>query len=509
MATLTDLLAEHTTLSDAAALHLQRLVAEWQLLADLSFADYVLAVKDEAGDPVYVAQVRPNTASTVFQHDEVGHRVAAPASPQGANPLVAKAFVSGHVVGEGLSTRVGDLLIDRIAIPVVFHGQVIAVLGRAGDATGTLPPSPLESAYRDAAEALCQMVVEGTFPLDEANSLGLSTPRAGDGFIRIAPDGRVTYASPNALSAVHRMGWTADLANVSIAEVFSRLLSDPFESVDVAHIIAAACGADGSSTLPPPDLGLRMELDARRASVLVRAVPLRWNSTSRGAVLLIRDVTEVKRRDLALLSKDATIREIHHRVKNNLQSVSALLRLQARRVDNDEAVAALNEAVRRVSSIAVVHEMLSGSVDEEVDLDAVIDRLASTLIDVALPGGSGVGVTVRRVSRLGVLPADLAMPLVMVLTEVIQNSIEHGYPVSQTGARVEIGGERDVRELVVRVADNGRGVPADFDLAASDRLGLQIVRTLVTGDLRGTIDISPVADGAVTGTVVELRIPLY
>ncbi|MGI6798616.1 sensor histidine kinase [Gordonia sihwensis] len=513
MATLTDLLAEHTTLSAAAAEHLQRLVAEWQLLADLSFADYLLAVPDEdgraGGEPpslVYVAQVRPNTASTVFPRDEVGHRVDRPASAQGANPLMAAALRSGVIEREGIATRFGNVLIERTAIPVGFDGEVIAVLGRAGDASDPRPPSPLESAYRDAAEALCRMVVEGAFPLDEANTLGLSTPRAGDGFIRIEVDGSVTYASPNALSAVHRMGWTTDLGGSRIAEVLAALLTDPFESADAEAMIAAAAGTPDGACLPSPDIALRMELDARRATVLLRAVPLRSAGQSRGAVLLIRDVTEVRRRDLALISKDATIREIHHRVKNNLQSVSALLRLQARRSGNPETTAALGEAVRRVSSIALVHEMLSGSVDEEVDLDTVVDRLGSSLVDVWLPDG-GMRVTVRRENRLGVLPADLAMPLVMVLTEVIQNSIEHGFAPGQDGAEIVVGAIRDVRDLQVTVTDNGCGLPEGFDLAASDRLGLQIVRTLVSNDLGGQIEIAPVPETG--GTRVRLDIPLH
>ncbi|MGB3301831.1 sensor histidine kinase [Gordonia sp. (in: high G+C Gram-positive bacteria)] len=510
MATLTDLLAEHTTLSASAAEHLQRLVAEWQLLADLSFADYLLAVPVdddtiEREHLVYVAQVRPNTAATVFPRDEVERRVDQPASPQGANPLMPVALRSGEIEREGLATRFGNLLIDRVAIPVSFEGQVIAVLGRAGDASDPRPPSPLESAYRDAAEALCAMVVEGTFPLDEANTLGLSTPRAGDGFIRLAAGGAVTYASPNALSAVHRMGWTTDLGGVRLPKVLSELLTDPFEAAEAGAMIEAAAGTVGAGSLPAPELALRMELDARRATVLLRAVPLQTGGQSRGAVLLIRDVTEVRRRDLALISKDATIREIHHRVKNNLQSVSALLRLQSRRSGNPETIAALGEAVRRVSSIALVHEMLSGSVDEEVDLDTVVDRLGTSLVDVWLPDGA-TRVTVRRDSRLGVLPADLAMPLVMVLTEVIQNSIEHGFTSGNEGAEIVIGAIRDVRGLQVLVTDNGSGLPDGFDLNTSDRLGLQIVRTLVSNDLSGSIELRPGPAGI--GAQVVIDVPL-
>ncbi len=115
----------------------------------------------------------------------------------------------------------------------------------------------------------------------------------------------------------------------------------------------------------------------------------------------MRDVTEVKRRDRALLSKDATIREIHHRVKNNLQTVAALLRLQARRTNNEEARQALSESVRRVTSIALVHDTLSMSVDEEVNLDEVVDRLVPILSDVATVS---TPIKVRREAASGCSP---------------------------------------------------------------------------------------------------------
>src|SRR6185436_9256502 len=103
--------------------------------------------------------------------------------------------------------------------------------------------------------------------------------------------------------------------------------------------------------LSPP----RKEIEARGATVLMRAIPLLPARVPIGAVVLVRDVTEVRRRDRQLLTKDATIREIHHRVKNNLQTVAALLRLQARRVTTPDARSALEESVRRVASIAIVH----------------------------------------------------------------------------------------------------------------------------------------------------------
>src|SRR5439155_15163590 len=129
-----------------------------------------------------------------------------------------------------------------------------------------------------------------------------------------------------------------------------------------------------------------------------------------GALVLVRDVTEVRRRDRQLLTKDATIREIHHRVKNNLQTVAALLRLQARRVAVPEARAALEESVRRVSSIAVVHETLSGSLDQSVRFDDIADRILVMVTDVAAPEN----VRLRRRGTFGVLRSEVATPLAMV-----------------------------------------------------------------------------------------------
>ena len=144
-----------------------------------------------------------------------------------------------------------------------------------------------------------------------------------------------------------------------------------------------------------------------------------------GGLILLRDVTDLRRRDRELITKDTTIREIHHRVKNNLQTVAALLRLQARRIDSAEATAALEEAVRRVGSIAIVHETLSQAVEEMVDFDEIADRLARLVTDVGLSQ-----VRVRREGRFGMLVSEQATPLAMVVMELLQNAVEHGYPAA-------------------------------------------------------------------------------
>jgi two-component sensor histidine kinase len=247
---------------------------------------------------------------------------------------------------------------------------------------------------------------------------------------------------------------------------------------------------------------MRIEVDAGGAAVLLRTLPLVVHGSAAGAAVLVRDVTEVKRRDRALISKDATIREIHHRVKNNLQTVAALLRLQARRTTNVEGREALIESVRRVSSIALVHDALSMSVNEEVNLDEVIDRILPIMNDVATVD---TPIRINREGNLGVLDSDRATALIMVITELVQNAIEHAFDREAARGSVTIRAERSARWLDVVVHDNGRGLPAGFSVEKSDRLGLQIVRTLVSAELDGSLRMH---DGADCGTDVVLRVPI-
>ncbi|MCH9759662.1 MAG: sensor histidine kinase [Actinomycetia bacterium] len=487
MSTLGDLLAEHTVLPGSAVDHLHAVVGEWQLLADLSFADYLLWVRRDARSVVCVAQVRPNTAPTALLADAVGTLTGADDVP-----IVDAAFSSGVIGRAAVEGRFSSPGLKVEAVPVRHGNGVVAVLTRQ---TSLAPrqASPLEIAYVDCAADLHRMLSEGTFPNVGDLAMSRSSPRVGDGFIRLDDTGVVTFASPNAISAYHRMGLSAELEGQNLISVTRPLISDPFEAQELAHHVRDSLSG-GSS--------MRMEVDAGGAAVLLRTLPLVVHGVAVGAAVLIRDVTEIKRRDRALLSKDATIREIHHRVKNNLQTVAALLRLQARRTNNVESREALIESVRRVSSIALVHDALSMSVDEEVNLDAVIDRILPMMNDVATVDSP---IRISRVGELGVLDADRATALMMVITELVQNAIEHAFDTTTAQGCVTIRAERSARWLDVVVHDDGCGLPEGFSLEKSDRLGLQIVRTLVSAELDGSLGMHDHPSG---GTDAILRVPL-
>ncbi|MGY1745385.1 sensor histidine kinase [Blastococcus sp. SYSU D00695] len=487
MNTLSDRLTRGSATSPSQADHARRLVADWQLLADLSFADLTLWVPLRTGAWWCVAQVRPLTAPTSQPEDLVGSEVTG----EDAEPFVV-AHREGRPVTEGEPDWSGATPRRREVIPVRHDGVVVAVLARDTNLAVTRSPSTLELTYLDIAADLCLMVSAGTFPPEQVLDAELS-PRVGDGLVRLDGDGRAAYASPNALSAFRRIGVTGDVVGADLAPLSREVAVDRVAGETVAAAIRAAV----AGRFPEP-----MDLEGAGATLLVRALPLQAPGGEEGALLLVRDVTDVRRRDRALLTKDATIREIHHRVKNNLQTVAALLRLQARRMTEPAARAALEESVRRVASIAVVHETLAGSREDVVDVDDVLDQVLPMLGDL-----TSIGPAARtcRIGAFGELPAAAATPLVLAVTELLHNAAEHAFPDGETGS-IELQADRHGDDLVVRVRDDGRGLPAGFDVAASDGLGLQIVRTLVTSELGGALTMGPPGDGG-RGTEVVLDLP--
>ncbi len=216
--------------------------------------------------------------------------------------------------------------------------------------------------------------------------------------------------------------------------------------------------------------------------------------------MLVRDVSEVRHQEQELITKDATIREIHHRVKNNLQTVASLLRIQARRTHNEVAHDALSQAMRRVAAIAVVHDTLSEGLSQNVDFDDVFDRVLLLIAEVA----SSHNTTVRPEEDR----ARSACCRASTRRRSRSRSPNSSRTRSSTGspgatARCEITATRREDFLTVQVRDDGVGLPEG---KVGSGLGTQIVRTLIQGELGGTIDWHTLEG---EGTEVTIEVPLH
>ena len=471
MPTLNEVLHASTDLAPGEVEWLQLLVGDWQLISDLSFADLVLWVPGGIEGWLAVAHVRPTTGQMVFFEDVVGRR-----THRGRQSLLDQAYADRRIVRERDPIFREDMPVREEAIPVVKAGRALAVITRHTNLGAMRTPSRLELTYQALADALARMIAAGEFPnVSAPTGQRRGAPRVGDGVIRLDVNGVVSYASPNALSAIHRLGHVGDVFGELLAKVIADLLRDE-SPVDESLAVVVTGRAPW-----------RTEVSSRGSSVSMRAIPLTEAGQRVGALLLLRDVSELRRRERELMTKDATIREIHHRVKNNLQTVAALLRLQARRLPVGEAGrVALEEAVRRVGVIALVHETLSQGFDEVVEFDDIAVRGLQAITEVAKVEHP---ISSKVVGSFGKLRAEDATAMAMILSELVQNAVEHGFTGSAEGTvcveALRSTDDRGDELLSVTISDDGVGLPKDFRPGTSG-LGTQIVESLVQ-DLRGRI----------------------
>jgi two-component sensor histidine kinase len=464
---------------------IRRLITEWQVVSDLAFADLVVWLPTTTGSFVAAALRRPGTGSTMYHDDLVGTEADANQRAE-----MAAVMETGVIQRHHDPRWHGAYGIREEVIPVVNKGRRIAVLTRHANIGALRNPSRVEINYLQLADELVGMIARGEFPSPAAPSgSARNTPRVGDGVLRLNAQGQILFTSPNALSAFHRAGVIEELTGSLLVEVLAERLRGS------RHV---------DETLPVVAMGRApwiTEIEIGAVAIALRSVPLTHRGSRTGALILLRDVTDLRRSEMELMTKDATIREIHHRVKNNLQEVAALLRMQARRSDNPEVRSALQAAIGRVATIATVHEALSQNIAGTVDFDSVFGRTLRLSADAA---STGFPVRTVQEGSFGDVPGDDAAALAMVLTELVTNAVEHGLAPAG-GGTVWIKATRDGDSLTVTVADNGVGMPKDGPGEGAG-LGTQIVRTLTTGELRGSIDWLPRAGGGAKAVVrADLR----
>lgn len=457
--------------ASSAETHAANIAANLQLIADLSYGDVALA-RPSDGRLVVTADARPMTAVAAVPATRVGQALDRADEPEAYDAWENRASVIGT---RRRSTR--GIAFFTSARPAGSADAPIGVIIRDVVQHVIEAPGTMELAFMGLAERVLQLLEAG--PLIDVDTAEPFTTRriAGDGVMAVDGDGIVTYASPNAVNIMGLAGFDGTLVGSRMSEL------------------------PGGATATGPVI---LTLGGREVTLELGGRALRYRSIgfAPGALVLVEDVTDVRRREQEIRVKEATIREVHHRVKNNLQTIASLLRIQARRTTSDEAARALAEAVERVSSMAVVHEMLASATEESVDF-AEVARTVVDMVRRGMSGGDG-GLRVLTEGETGLVPASAATSLALVTAELVHNAIEHGVGMGGSGS-VVVSMRRLPDALHLSVRDDGAGLPADFDAATSAHLGLAIVKTVVEDDLRGVLDFS---SGRTRGTTVTIRVPL-
>ena len=512
-------------LSSAERAHHDRLVATTSLLADISFADVLVLVPrpGDSGEPitpspgdssaqpkppratvgaalpgpppggpsfVVTAHSRPVTSQTVHPDDLLGRPLSAT-----ERPLAALALVGGASANGGAYLPEQRRWVQSLAVPVNCAERTVAVLVREFPSVSDRVWGRLETTYFGLFRRLAAMIADGTFPYAAGADEHDHSPRVGDGVIVLDAWQRATYLSPNAQSALRRLGVNRDPIGRRLAGV----------GIEPRALHLAA-----STSLPHTE-----EIERNGHNVVMRCLPLIGEDTLTGVLVLVRDITELRRADRLLITKTAALAEVHHRVKNNLQTVSSLLSLQSRWLKATEAKEALAESARRIRLIAAVHEILSEPDGDATPFESVAATLSSLLRESLAPPNSPLQINVT--GTVGPMTSEMMTALAIVLNELVQNAVDHGFKAgaarrapnaaAKTGADDRRDSEilirlgREGAELQVSVTDNGCGMP---DGELEEGLGLTLVRTLVENDLGGRLTHRSTPQG----TTVELSAPL-
>lgn len=470
--------------SQAEFTHLHNLIFQWDVLADLFVGELYLYLpiessKDELNFKC-AAHVRPTNIVSLHPLDPVGKDVDW--------QILQDCYSDGNFEDIYFDISGSNRWIQMVFVPVVFEGKTLGVLAGERLNQSFEYISISEDLYESLSGQLFKMVAESNFPYPTRLDMK-SGPRVPDGIMKVNPEGVVEFATPNAISAMKRLGLSGPIIGKHLDEF-------GFKRDAVMKAIRTA--------------GLALdEIISIDHGLSIQVLPIISDGERFEAMVMLRRIFDDIQQDRIELAMDTTIREIHHRVKNNLQTVSSLLQLQARRVTSDQAKDAIADSVRRIRSIAVVHELLSKRGVEQVSLvDIIRPIVALTKSAFVVPDrpivfkilGDGPTMPETTVSSIGV-----------IITELLQNCLIHGFPEGSSGGTIIIELGSTDSNLEIFVVDDGVGLPSDFDLSTAAGLGLTICKTLVEGDFKGTLVMEPRTDGIhgtcsiITADLLELE----
>ena len=459
---------------------LDRLKAYLGILADLSRADVLLYCPVSAGRAVVVSQARPHSIVPIHSESVVGRESSADDEPALFRALGEgrRAVVEVRRSERGHTSPAQRAPIVQETYPVSrAGGRVIGALAIETNLIESERHHRRSKVFQRALGLFQDQILAGT--LQAAEKL---TPFAEhDGIVFVDAGHRIQYVSGIATSLYRKLGYTGNLLKRHFEDLElddSNPVREAFES--------GAC--------------VEREIRVRDLIWIKKAIPLFPARQGRGSVLgkreaaqrpegvlvTICDLTEARRQEEEARVKVAMIQEIHHRVKNNMQTIASLLRLQARRAESDEVRQALEEGITRILSVAVIHEFLAHQDARVINIRDVSQRIIAMFHEGVVDHGKGIRIELRGPNIY--LPTQPATVCALVINELLQNALEHGFE-RQEGGSVTVSLRDDGDQITISVDDDGVGLPADFDLSQTTSLGLQIVRILATGDLKGTFDL--------------------
>ncbi|MBI2863531.1 MAG: sensor histidine kinase [Chloroflexi bacterium] len=465
-------LNELSGLSRCDAVYLHKVEETLPILADLWHSDLLLyAPGTQPNTAIVIAQASPHTTPPVFSSPLVGKQVG-----KKNEPLVFQTFRRGRATRGSRCSPTAARTAHEVHPLRAQDGKVMAVLAIEADLAEHERLKRKSHVLREALAVILQMAIAGQ--IDGAGAL--TAVREHDGLIVVDGAGQIQYASRMAEALFRRIGYSGSLLGVPLPGT-DREEGTFFEALESGNCSERE-NAMNNLILVTKAIPLVADEETSWLSLRFKANP-RYG----GAFIVIDDVTEERQQEQALKIKSAMIQEIHHRVKNNLQTIAALLRLQARRASIPEVEVMLDSSINRILSIAVVHEFLSHDQESVINITEVCQRILNEVTHGIIDPSKNICLKLEGANLY--LPAQQATSCALIVNELLQNAVKHGYAERSAGTVVVRLLEHG-DQLCIEIADDGTGFPGPFDRGDSSHLGLQIINTLVKEDLKGRFEFA-------------------
>ena len=445
----------YTDLSDTEIQLLENVAESLQMYADLTDAYMFIDCKIKDNEnAIVVAEAFPSSMDSVYENSVVGKIVFDTFEPgvfysfrTGKKSQIRQAITQeGHTVEQNV-----------VPIKNAMH-QVIGVLiqEKKVDTPVTYPDDPLRPSF---GQESINYVLDG-----KNGEIPAISDLLMEIFLLTDDEDKLVYANPVGVKFITEMSRTEEIRKRNIIELlpFLKPVYDQGEDVFV------------------------FDLTLDRKNLIVKKVRLRKKDKLNGTLLIIQDITELRTKEKELKMKSVVIQEIHHRVKNNLQTVASLVSLQMRKGVSEESKSYFEDTLNRIFSISSVYELIlakEDADDDDVNLIELTEKVCSTMVLNELhkkvnliisPNGNRILTSSRK-----------AVSIALIVNELVQNSIKHAFPGDTAGEiSVTFNSTQDFLEL--HISDNGVGMQKP-----KSSLGLEIVHNLVVNDLNGEFRYLP------------------
>ncbi|URZ04013.1 histidine kinase N-terminal domain-containing protein [Clostridium felsineum] len=461
----------NTDLSEEDITELENIERSISMFATLFGGDiFIDCLTKDSDIAIVVSEARPLENKSLYKNSVVGEFAL-----RKNEPAVLRTLEIGTPTTELKAVTQENIVVKQNTVPIKNKNEkVIGVLIMEKDVTEHIIQSQNMEILSETTKQLSETLMNIK---DVENNTAYNL--INDGILAIDDEGTCVYANYTAKELYKKIGYKDDIVGMS----FDNLVLNKLKLKDILR----------------ERKSLILETRVGKFDLQIKYGLIKKDIKICGIIILIKDLTDIKKKEKELVLKAVAIREIHHRVKNNLQTIASILRLQARRIEDYHAKKAFYESINRILSIATTHEVLAQKGIDDADIKVILLKLKDNAIRNSLECNKNIIIKLQGDNIY--VNSDKATAIAIVVNELIENSIKHAFYDKEEGI-IEILINKGHGYASIAVSDNGSGFKGKK--LREDSLGLNIVKSIVTDKLNGNIKIETNENG--TKVAFDLKI---